>query len=169
MGDALATVLDTHRLAIELDVPEKDLGKVKTNQKVQFYFAASGDEKFVGKIQSVVPTIDSATRTFKVRLAAMALPKNIALEALVFGDIDIGRGEKMLKAPSSAVVFHQDKRFVIEDFGKEKKLVQVYVISENEDFSLLRPVQEGALKAGTLVASKGAIFLLKSLTGEPVP
>ena len=166
MGDALATVLDTRRLAIELDVPEKDLARVHVGQKVQFYLASNGDTKYVAKIQSVVPTIDSATRTFKVRLAAVTLPRNIALEALVFGDIDVGRGEKMLKAPSSAVVFHQDKRFVIEDFGKEKKLVQVYVISENENFSLVRPVQEGALKPGTQVASKGAIFLLKSLTGE---
>jgi multidrug efflux pump subunit AcrA (membrane-fusion protein) len=168
-GDPLATVLDTRRLTVELDIPEKDLTRVKVGQKVQFYLPSNGDEKYTSKIQSVVPTIDSATRTFRVRLSAVSLPKTIALEALVFGDIDVGRGEKMLKAPSSAVVFHQDKRFVIGDTGKEKKLVQVYVISENENFSLLRPAHEGALKVGMPVACKGAIFLLKNLTGESVP
>lgn len=169
MGDPLATVLDTRRLTVELDIPEKDLAKVHSGQKVQFYFAAHGDTKFVGRIQSIVPTIDSATRTFKVRLSPMNLPHNTALEALVFGDIDVGRGEKMLKAPSSAVVFHQDKRYVIQDAGKDKKLVQVQVITENESYSLLRPVRDGALKPGAMVASKGAVFLLKSLLGESKP
>ncbi len=89
MGDPLATVLDTKRLTIELDIPEKDMAKVRKGQHVQFYFAADGDTKLTGKIQSIVPTIDSSTRTFKVRLAPMNLPSHIALESLVFGHLDI--------------------------------------------------------------------------------
>lgn len=169
MGDALATVLDTRRLTVELDIPEKELPKVNRGQNVHFYFAANSETKYSGKIQSIVPTIDASTRTFKVRLAGMALPRTTALEALIFGDIDVGGGNKMLKAPSSAVVFHKDKRFVIENAGEQKTLVQVNVISENENFSLLRPTKEGSLKAGAMVACKGALFLLKNMVGDSVP
>ena len=166
MGDPLGMVLDVKRMTVELDIPEKDQPKVHVGQRVQFYVASNSDDKYTGKIQNIVPTIDPGTRTFRVRVQAANLPKNLALEELVFGDLDVGHSEKMLKAPSSAVVFHHDKRYVIAETGKEKKLVQVYVVSENESYSLLRPVQEGSLKQGALVAAKGAVFLLKSLLGD---
>ncbi|MGE5084880.1 MAG: efflux RND transporter periplasmic adaptor subunit [Bacillota bacterium] len=165
-GDPLATVLDTRRMTVELDIPEKDQQKVHVGQKVQFHFASMNDSKYQGTIQTVVPTIDPVTRTFKVRLSVKSLPRVLALEELVFGDLDVGHGEKLLKAPSSAVVFHHDKRYLIHDLGQKKELVQVYVVNENEKFSLMRPVQSGTIKVGALVAVKGAVFLLKSLTND---
>ena len=67
-GDALATVLDTRRMTVEFDVPERDQPHVRVDQKTTFQFASNSDQTFTGRVLNVVPTIDPVTRTSKIRV-----------------------------------------------------------------------------------------------------
>ena len=165
-GDALATTLDTKRLTIELDVPERDQSHVKAGQKVVFQFASNPGQLFSTRVQNVVPTIDPTTRTSKARLTPMRLPPNVSLDALVFGEVDTGRHEPILKVPSSALVFNHNQQFVISGGSVKPVAVAVQVVSETDSMSAVRPARVGDLNEGDLIATKGAIFLYKKLSDE---
>ena len=165
-GDALANTLDTEHLTIELDVPERDQARVRTGQKVRFQFASNPGQSFTTLVQNVVPTIDPTTRTSKARLTPLRLPKNVSLDALVFGEVDIGHHEPILKVPSSALVFYRNQQFVVAGGDLKPVSVAVLVVSETDAKSAVRPIKEGALNEGDLVATKGAIFLFKKLAAE---
>jgi Cu(I)/Ag(I) efflux system membrane fusion protein len=169
VGDSLATILDINRLTIELDVPERDQARVKPDQKVDFQFASNPGKVFTTKVQNVVPTIDPTTRTSKARLVPVKLPKNISLEALVFGEIDTGHHDPILNVPSSALVFYHNQQFVIRKADPDPVAVAVQVLNETDLQNSIRPIAENSLKEGDLVATKSAIFLFKKLTSEKLP
>lgn len=163
IGDALATTLDTRRLTVEVDVPERDQARVKAGQAVRFQFASNPGEVFRSKIQNAVPTIDPVTRTSKARLKPTRLPGNVSLDALVFGEIETGKSEPILSVPSTALVFFRNRQYVISGGEEAPAPVPVLVVNENDHASSIRPAQAGALREGDLVATKDAIFLMKRL------
>ena len=166
IGDAIATTLDTKRLTIELDVPERDQSEVHRGQKVNFRFASNPSQTFTTQVQNVVPTIDPTTRTSKARLIPASLPKNVSMDALVFGEIEVGSQELLLKIPSTALVFYHNEQYVIAGGDEHPMSVAVKVLSENDSKSAVRPLKLGMLKEGDLVATKSAIFLFKKLMTE---
>jgi multidrug efflux pump subunit AcrA (membrane-fusion protein) len=165
LGDTLATILDIHRLGIEIDISEQDQSQVKTGEKVSFQFPSHPDKKYVARIQTIVPTIDSVTRSVKARLENIALPKDTTLDALIFGEIDNGDHQTALQVPASALVFKHNQQYVISGDEKSPRAVAVQVISEADASVSIRPVKPGELKAGDLIATKGAIFIFQKLQG----
>lgn len=165
-GDALATTLDTKRLTIELDIPERDQSQVKTGQKVTFRFASNPGKSFSTRIQDVVPTIDPTTRTSKARLNPLPLPKNVSLDALVFGEVDVGSHEPLLKVPTAALVFYHNQQYVVAGGETKPTSVTVQVLSETDSKSAIRPLKQESLKEGDLIATRNAIFLFKKLSIE---
>ncbi|MGZ3745262.1 MAG: efflux RND transporter periplasmic adaptor subunit [Pseudobdellovibrionaceae bacterium] len=168
-GDPLATVLDTNRLTVELDVPERDLAKLKPGQKVQFQFASHPGENYSSVIQTVVPTIDPQTRSAKARLKPVKLPANISLETLIFGSINEGSGELLLEVPSTALIFFRNKRFVVSGGEQNPHPIDVNVINESDSTSAIRPVKTEELHEGDLIATHDAVFLLKKLSDQSTP
>lgn len=162
-GDALVTVLDTHRLMAELDIPERDLSKVHVGQSVSFKLAADSNTTYKTKISDVVPTIDAVSRTTKVRLTPVKLSTVSTLDALIFGDIETGTKESILKVPSESLVFSHNRQYVVKGPIEKAVPVEVQLISEEDDFSSVRPRNAGELNEGDVVASQGAIFLMKKL------
>lgn len=169
VGDAVATTLDTKRMTVEIEVPEKDQARVREGQDVRLQFASDPDNTYDAKVQSTVPAIDPATRTMRARLKPLKLPGNVSLDALVFGDIQTGTGDAMLNVPTASLVFHRNQQFVVAG-GEEKPLaIPVYVVNENESQTAIRPLRAGSLKEGDLVATRGAIFLFRKLAGDVTP
>jgi Cu(I)/Ag(I) efflux system membrane fusion protein len=168
-GDVMATILDTKKLTIELDVPERDQSRVQPGQKVKLQFASNPGETFSTEIQNVVPTIDPTTRTSKARLIPTRLPKNISLDALVFGDIQIGHDQPTLKVPSTALVFLNSEQYVVAGGEGNARAVPVVVINENDSQSTVRPKKTGSLKEGDQVAVRGAIFILRKIVHGSLP
>lgn len=162
-GDVIATTLDVHRLAVELDIPERDQARVQPGEKATFQFASDPEKTFVTKVATVVPTIDPATRTVKARLAPTPLPRNVGLDALVFGEVSTGASEPTLGVPSSSLAFYHDQQFVISGTPEKPEAIPVMVISESDTMSAVRSVEPGALREGQKVAVKGAIYILKKL------
>ena len=166
-GDALATVLDVHHLTVEFDVPERDQPHVRVGQSVKFQFASAPDDNLSGKILNVVPTIDPTTRSSKARVKVDGhLPKDVSLDALIFGEIATGGQMMTFKVPSSALVFYHDKQYVVKGPEATPKSVAVQVLTESDAVSAVRPLDDKTLHEGDLIATTGAIFLLKKLNHE---
>lgn len=162
-GDPLVTILDIRRLTSELDVPERDLGKVRTGQVVHFKLAADSNTNYTTTIVDVVPTIDATSRTTKVRLLPVKLKSASTLDALIFGEIETGTKESILRVPSEALVFSHNRQYVVKGPLEKAVAIEVTLISEEDDYSSIRPRNAGELTEGNAVATRGAIFLMKKI------
>jgi len=163
VGDTLMTILDTHRLSVELDLPERDLSRVKAGQKVSFQVAADPAHTMTTKVKAVVPAIDVASRTARVRLDPVPLASKASLDGLIYGQIETGTKEPVFKIPSRALVFNRDSRFVIKGPENLPQAVEVEVLGESGDGTSVRPKQAGLLKDGDEIATENAIFLMKKI------
>lgn len=163
LGDPLATIVNIDQLTVELDVPERDLSKVKPGQKVKVILASDPDSSFPTTIQHLLPTIDPTTRTTKARLSPLSLPSKISVDALVFAKIEIEGGEQILSVPPSALVFDHNTQYVIKKGNPQPSIIPVRVVSETDSVSSIRPVNLNDLKVGDPILIKGTIFMYDKL------
>ncbi|PWU18337.1 MAG: hypothetical protein C5B49_07270 [Bdellovibrio sp.] len=169
VGDALMTVLDTKRMSVELDLAERDLGAVRTGQRVQFHLASEPNKAYASVVKAVVPAIDAASRTVRVRLQPVTLSNHANLDGMIFGEIETGSGDPVFAIPSQALVFSQNTRFVVKGPESKPVVVEVDVLGEANNTASVRPKQKGGLKDGDLVATNNAIFLFRKVNESSGP
>ena len=153
----LYTVSDLSTVWAEAAIYEYEVPYVRIGQKMSLTLSYYPGKTYTGKISYIYPTVDSQTRTVKVRLQ-LSNP-GFALKPQMFADaqLRVDYGVKVL-VPQEAVL----------DSGEEK---QVFVVHEGGLFEprkvTLGPVMEGnvavlsGLKAGETVVTSGN-FLVDS-------
>jgi cobalt-zinc-cadmium efflux system membrane fusion protein len=156
-------IADTGHVWVDLSLYEKDLPRVHVGGAVEIRADAYPSEVFKGRVAYVVPVVDEATRTAKVRIE---LPNQHG--KLNFGQLVTARlvgdpstvSEPVLAVPRAAIQ-RVDGRSVVfvkgagPDGAFERRIVELGV-STGDQVEVRRGVKEGEL-----VASDGA-FLLKS-------
>ncbi|MBF0492056.1 MAG: efflux RND transporter periplasmic adaptor subunit [Deltaproteobacteria bacterium] len=165
VGDNIATLIDTSRLTVELDVPERDLYRVKPGLPVKVELASKPGLKLESKIEQVLPVIETSTRTLNVRLRPLPLPAGSVPDALVFADIDIEsiNPDSILKVLPSALVFSHNKQYVLKKEADKTLAIEVEILSENDQQSLIRVHSDQNLKVGDWVLSKGALLYFNQM------
>lgn len=168
IGDPLAHIVDTKRLTIEIDVPEKDAGRIAVGRRATVRLAADTDRTYETKIRTVVPTVDPATRTTRARLDPVKFVQAPTVESFVVADIESDKPETSFILPSAALVFHSGKQWVlkIDPAGGKPTAVAVEVLDDNGDRTAVRLLGPGTLAAGDRVMTRGAVFAFKQLRTE---
>lgn len=69
VGDALATVVDLDPIRVEVQVLESEVGLLTAGRRAVVSFAAFPGEEFVGRVETINPMVDQATRTAKVTVS----------------------------------------------------------------------------------------------------
>ena len=112
-GDALYQVADLSAVWVVADVFEQDIGQVKTGAKARIRINAYPDKVFDGRISYVYPTLKAETRTVSVRVE-LANPGGL-LKPAMFAQMElpVGRSEKVLTVPDSAVIDSGTRRIVL--------------------------------------------------------
>jgi cobalt-zinc-cadmium efflux system membrane fusion protein len=167
LGQALERATDAFKIAdtghvwVDLDLYEKDLPRVHVGGQVEIRADAYPSEVFKGRVAYVVPVVEQATRTAKVRVE---LPNENG--KLSFGQLVTARlvgdpttvATAVLAVPRAAIQ-RVDGRSVVfvkgPGSGFERRIVELGV-STGDQVEIRRGVT-----AGELVAADGA-FLLKS-------
>jgi len=167
IGDPLAHIVDTSKVTMELEVPEKDSNRISVGKKVVVRLASDPDVEYTTKVQTVVPALDPMTRTTKVRIVPVAFKHPPTIESFVTADIETDSPEQTLIVPSAALVFYQSRQWVLK-VGEGEKLVPVgvEVLSESGEKSSIRPMHGFLLEAGDKVITKGAVFAFKKLRNQ---
>ncbi len=153
-------IADTSHVWVTLDLYEKDLFRVHVGQEVEMWTESRPGESFRGRVAFIVPEIDQATRTAKVRLE-FSNPKGVLqagqlVTARILADPKHETAE-VLAVPRSAVEQVEGKTvvFVETKEGFERRNVLTGT-SGGERIE----IRQG-LALGERVAVEGA-FLLKS-------
>ena len=174
LGQAIERATDAFKIAdlshlwVNLDLYEKDLARVRVGQEVEVRAEAFPGEIFRGRVAYVVPVIDEATRTAKVRLEFENREGHLSLGQLVTARI-VGDGHRgspeVLAVPRNAVerVEGRPVVFVIAEErsgGDRGNGFQQRTVELGASGGELVEIRQG-LAAGESVAVDGA-FLLKS-------
>jgi multidrug efflux pump subunit AcrA (membrane-fusion protein) len=153
----LLLVADLSRVWVTADLYEADLGAVSAGDRATFTVEALPGRRFEGRIELVLPTVESSTRTLPARFT-VANPGGV-LRPGMFGRVRItGRAAPGLVVPAEAVVRTgaQDYVFLAHAGGRfEPRRVTV----GGESGGRIR-LLGGVARGDTLVAS--ASFLIDS-------
>jgi cobalt-zinc-cadmium efflux system membrane fusion protein len=166
LGEAVERATDAFKIAdtthvwVSLDLYEKDLARVHVSQEVELRTDSRPGELFRGRVAFIVPVIDEATRTAKVRLEFPnphgVLHAGQLVTARIIADPKLATNE-VLAVPRSAIEQVEGKTVVFVKAGEAFERRNVLLGTSGGDRVEIRK----GLSAGELVAVDGA-FLLKS-------
>ncbi|HEY2015020.1 MAG TPA: efflux RND transporter periplasmic adaptor subunit [Bryobacteraceae bacterium] len=121
-GVPLLTIEQEGLYRLEASVDESKLASVRVGQAVESVVEAS-DRKLTGRVSEVVPSVDSASRTYLVKLD---LPAGPQLRSGMFGRAIFPLGvQKVLAIPAAALTERGQLQsvFVVEDGAAHTRLV----------------------------------------------
>jgi Cu(I)/Ag(I) efflux system membrane fusion protein len=112
-GEMLYQIADTSAVWVLADVFERDIGAIKSGQKVKLGINAYPDKSFAGTVAYIYPTLKTETRTIPVRIE-LANPGGL-LKPGMYANVElaIGRAERVLTVPVSAVIDSGTRQIVL--------------------------------------------------------
>ncbi|MBD0404839.1 efflux RND transporter periplasmic adaptor subunit [Flammeovirga sp. EKP202] len=157
--DAMFTIVNLSDVWVKINVFESDLSKVQLGAKVEAKAMAYPNETFTGKIEKMSKMIDPETKVLSARVAMSNEDKkllpNMAMNVVVYQNFD----EEVLEVPDNAIVFHNNKDYVVKKVGQEFKVVPVTVKGNNDNKVFI----SGDLKSNDHVVSEKALLLFNEL------
>ena len=117
-GEALFRIADLSRVWLQLDIAEQDLSAAKVGNSVKVTLDAYPGETFNGKVDFVYPTLNTETRTARVRVI-LANPGN-KLKPGLYAQAELaGKSSgKTLVVPDSAVIDSGKRQIVLVSLGE---------------------------------------------------
>ena len=126
-GDPIARVVDLNPIYINLSATEKEIGKLKLNQKAHVKI---GEKKFEGIINYISKTSDPNTRNFKIQVEVKN-PKNEILSGLT-SEIELKLDPKeSFFIPSSLITLNNKGQIGIKVIENDAvKFLQIKILSD---------------------------------------
>lgn len=123
----LFSIVDNSEMHVDLMVYEKDLGKVKVDQKVRFRLTNQGEEEILGTVFNIGKSFENETKTVAVHADIDSESENLIPGMYVNAFIDIG--ENLVQTlPDDAIVQAEGRFFIFimekENFLKPKTETQ---------------------------------------------
>jgi RND family efflux transporter MFP subunit len=143
-GTRLYTVADLSRVWIYAQVFQDDIGRLKPGDTAQITVDAYPGRTFNGRMESILPQVDMATRTVRVRLG-VANP-GVTLKPGMFVNVDLKTNlGRQLVVPASAVLQSGTRQlvFVSEGSGHIEPKQVLLGPRAGEDFVILKGLQAG--------------------------
>jgi membrane fusion protein, copper/silver efflux system len=163
-GETLFEIADLSQIWLLVDVFEQDLGLVKPGQKVNVKVNAYPNDVFDGTVAFIYPTLNSETRTVKVRIELDN--KDGRLKPAMYGEANLQAAlttQPQVTVPESALIDSGTRQVVLVQTGNGKFAPrQVKTSGHGETASGERKVviKEGLTDGESVVTS--ANFLIDS-------
>ncbi len=111
-GQTLLQVAGLNRVWVVVDLPERELGRVRVGQTATIRFTALPEAAFSGKVEYVYPKLDQAARTGQVRIQ-LPNPKEV-LHPGMYAQVNlVTQKRETLTVPSEAVITTGTRAVVI--------------------------------------------------------
>jgi membrane fusion protein (multidrug efflux system) len=173
-GVSVVTLQQMDPIYADFYLPQRDVASLKAGQKVDMTFDAFPGQTFKGKVTTINPKVDGATRNIQVE-ASLRNPKQLLLPGMfVSVNMEVGAQAKHLTLPQTAItynpygatVFLAKKGEVMGPDGKKRETLlaeQVFVTTgptRGDQVAILK-----GLDAGAVVVTSGG---LKLKNGTPL-
>lgn len=186
-GDKVVTLQALDPIYVDFTLPQQDLIHVHVGQDVRLVSDAHPGRVFTGKISTIDPKIDPATRNIQLE-ATVANPDHALLPGL-FGKLEVTTGapNSYLTLPQTAVSFNPygEIIYIVEENGKDKTgsirtVKQTFVTTgdmRGDQVAILKGLKEGEivvisgqqkLKNGSRVAINNTILPSNEKSPNPV-
>jgi Cu(I)/Ag(I) efflux system membrane fusion protein len=110
-GTVLFEIADLSKVWVLADVYEYEIGRVTLGQAADVVVSAYPDDRFSGKVGFIYPTVDTTTRTLRIRLEFEN--KELKLRPGMYGDVMIQLGAaEGLTVPAEALVDTGEHQYV---------------------------------------------------------
>lgn len=157
----LFTISDLQEVWATANVYETDISKIKAGSEAVVTTLSYPDKKFTGKVERISNLLNPETNvmTVKVRLPNAGY----TLKPGMFANISIlfPGTERMMVIPSGAVVFDDNKNYVVSFRKKcDVSLKQVNVVKSFDDKSY---IEADSLHEGDLVIERNGLFVFTAL------
>lgn len=139
----LYTIADLSRVWVYAQVFQADVGRLKPGDTAETTVDSYPGRRFVGRIEQVLPQVDLATRTVRVRLA-IANP-GLKLKPGMFVNVALKTGMgRALVIPASAVLQSGTRQLVFLDQGGGNLQPQEVSVGQRvgDDFIVLKGLKE---------------------------
>ena len=126
-SDIIMEIVDIDHIHLELSVFEKDIMKIKKDQKILFKIPEASNDTFEAEVHLVGTTIDEHTRRVKVHGHVDNDKENFIVGMFVDADIII-ESKKSIGLPKEAVIEVDDESYVLvleEQHGDEFHLEKI--------------------------------------------
>ena len=158
----LYVITDPARLWVIVELPEKDLGKIRVGQPVSVEVDAYPGKRFPAKIQAIGDVVDPATRRVVVRCQLLN-DKHLLKPEMYARVTPAAEGAPLPRVPNTALVtegLHTYLFVETEPGVLERRLVVLAFRGQEASY-----VKEG-VAAGALVVTVGALLLNAELAGN---
>lgn len=122
--------LDT--IEAELNVPEREMGRIEPGQLARVRVDALAETAFVGDVDRVAPEVDPGSGTFRVTVELDNADGRLKPGMFARVDVRVDRAADALLTPLEAVVVLRDKSslFVVNDGVAERRAVTTGYVSD---------------------------------------
>jgi RND family efflux transporter MFP subunit len=172
-ADTIFEIADLSHVWVLADVYESDLRSIRLGMPATLTLSYQAGRAWRGKVSNIAPTLDSATRTVKVRIDVAN--QGGALKPDMFGDVELRVEEGSgLVVPDSAVIDTGDRRLVFLDRPDgtiEPRAIEVGA-KLADGYQVLRGLARGdrvVIAANFLLDSESSLKAALSALTAPAP
>jgi membrane fusion protein (multidrug efflux system) len=164
-GDAIVMLQTLDPIYADFYAPQQAVSKVKVGMSVDITSDVFPGQKFPGKITTVNPGVDDATRNVEMEATIPNPKKDLAPGMFVTVDVTTGQDQKFLTVPQTVVTFNPygELVYIVKKTSKEVKGKPIYIASQafvktgdtrGDEIAIL-----SGLKEGDIVVTSGQLKL----------
>jgi len=154
------TISNLSKIWILANVYETDISDIKLGQTVDVRTLSYPDKSFPGKISNISNVLDKNSRVMKVRVEMDNKDGFLKPDMFATIHLKLSQPGQMLSVPLKAIVFDNDKYFVVVDTGNKKyEKRSVEILKSTSEHVFLK----GNLKSGEIVVTEGSLLLFNEL------
>ena len=141
----IARVMDYSELHLELNLPNKEMARVKVGQKVLVYHYSSPKDTLQGRVSQVAPTLDPDSRTFKINATVFNDSLFLRPGMFVQADIITAEKEKAIVIPKDVVLQRSNSKivFVVRQGSLARDQRISTGIENRKEFEVVDGLKEG--------------------------
>jgi membrane fusion protein (multidrug efflux system) len=140
----VVSLVDLSTMVMLINVPEKDLVKIRNGLAARIVFDAFPEENFRGQVVRISPVLDAATRTGLVEIEVPNSKFMLKAEMFARVVLDLGTRHNTLLVPREAVISHEQQRgvFKFQDGAARFQPVEAGV-SQDGEVEVISGLKEG--------------------------
>lgn len=159
-GQTLLQVAGLNHVWVLVELPERDLGRVRNGQAATIRFDALPNASFTGKVQYIYPKLDQAARTGQVRIQ-LTNPKAL-LRPGMYAQVSLATEKReALTVPSEAIIATGTRTLVIVldagGFRPAEVKTGIEAAGRTEILAGLKPGEEVVLSGQFLIDSEASL------------